>query len=102
MPDTATEIIFVDEPPPRSTRGRNSLVIPWLDSLRSHPGRWAKYPEPFLSHGGHAKRLVAGQRYGVAPGEFEAVQRSIGNKRYELYARYIGTVTPPSKNGTGT
>ena len=26
------------------------------------------------------------------PGEFEAISRNIGNKRYELYARYVGPV----------
>ncbi len=92
MPDTATEIIFVDEPPPPPNRGKPSPVPAWLDSLRSHPNRWAKFPTPYSSYGPVASRIRTGQGYGVMPGEFEAISRNIGNKRYELYARYVGPV----------
>lgn len=90
-PDSTVDLIFVDEPPPPNPRGNQSPVNRWLQSLRAHPGKWAKYPEPFMSNFNTAK-INSGGGYGVTvAGEFEAVTRGINNKRYELYARYLGT-----------
>lgn len=53
--DTTVELIFVDEPPPAQPRGNRSPVVGWLQSLKDHPGRWAKYPTPFMSNFNTAK-----------------------------------------------
>lgn len=90
---TATELIFED-PPPARRRGLTSPVVPWLEALRQHPGKWAKYPEPFMSSGA-AANIVRAKGYGLTtPGEYDAVMRPTTNKRYELYARYIGDDQP--------
>lgn len=92
--EPTTDLMFIEEPPHINTtgRGRTSPVTPWLARLREHPGRWAEYPQSFLSnsvayrinHGDHGKPA-----YGVQPGEFEATMRRNG-KAYTLYARYVG------------
>lgn len=98
-PDSTVDLIFVDEPPPAQPRGNRSPVNGWLQSLREHPGKWAKYPTPFMSNF-DTRKINSGGGYGVVAGEFEAVTRGIANKRYELYARYIGAPedgAPPAR-----
>ena len=87
---TTTDLIFED--PPATTRGRPAGESPtgqWLASLREHPGQWAKFPTPILSNG-VAQNIKKGKGYGAKPGEFEATVRSATNKRFDLYARYVG------------
>lgn len=88
------DLIF--EEPPRLhgggfVKGTTSPVGQWLKSLRSHPGQWAKYPEPkSATTASHIKR---GSAFDVQPGEFEArtVKIDGDTSRRTLYARYVGT-----------
>jgi hypothetical protein len=88
-PETV-ELIF--EEPPDDGRGHRPGKTPvgqWLASLREHPGQWAKFPKEQMS-GSAAGVIRRGQGYGVKKGEFEAASRSTTNKRFWLYARYVG------------
>lgn len=87
------DLIF-EEPPTLHGGGMvrgSSPVGQWLNSLRDHPGQWAKFPEPkSATLASHIKR---GSAYGVLPGEFEArtVKIDGDTSRRTLYARYVGT-----------
>lgn len=87
---TAPELIFEEPPPPKSGRP-GSGIREWLDSLRQHPGQWAKFPTEV--NGGIGGHVTAGSAYGVTAGEFEVTMRrapEAGKYRAWLYARYIG------------
>ena len=81
-----------------ATRARQSAAAKarqplsaWLDALREHPGKWAKWDEPLSN--GIATNIRQGKRSGIEAGEFEV--RTVGlhrpDRRVTIYARYVGT-----------
>ena len=87
------DLIF--EEPPRLHGGGfvvgSSPVGQWLNSLRQHPGSWAKFPDPKSAT--IATRIKRGTAYGVQRGEFEVrtVKIDGDTSRRTIYARYVGT-----------
>lgn len=85
----STELIFED-PPAYPGAGPGSPLTGWLASLREHPGKWAKYPTPV--HAGAGTAIARGQRYKVAPGEFEVKGSGKGapaNTSW-IWVRFVG------------
>ncbi len=88
----STELIF-EEPPTTQGRPPGSPFTEWLLALRSHPGRWAKYPEAFSLTSGAAPAKVNKIRNGgfaqIPAGEYDAKTRAADGQRW-VYARYLG------------
>ena len=86
------DLIF-EEPPGRTGGGvaGSSPFGQWLASLRSHPSEWAKWPEPksWSAAGSAASKASRGVAYGVKPGEFEVVSRTVDGQTF-IFARYVG------------
>lgn len=88
----SAELIFED--PPTAGRGGgyaigSSPIGQWLEALKKHPGKWAKYPE--RKSATIATQIKEGRYYGALPGEFEVATRNNSGtpKRCDLYARYV-------------
>jgi len=78
-------IKFVDDVDgPRHRKGKHQA---FFDALRENPGRWAEFPVQGKSseRGSIAQHIKKGVYAGIAPGEFEAV-----NRKCVLYVRFVG------------
>ena len=88
------ELIFEDPPMPNAG-GRPIGASPigrFLDALRDHPGKWARFPKsyPKRDNLGHiVGDITKARRYGISVGEFEATTRKVESE-YFLYVRYVG------------
>lgn len=79
-------------PPPRSSAGAAPKYKGFLEALRERPGEWAKAPtEPASSQsaGNTAMAFRNGRVSGAAPGEFEAVSRTVDGVS-GVWVRYVG------------
>ena len=87
------DIEFTEPPEPRGKYGRGVRLTNWVKSLRAHPNRWAKYPDPVWTNTSYS--IINGERAGIEKGEFEAVVRTEldldpSGKRGFLFVRYVG------------
>ncbi|MDK9341382.1 hypothetical protein [Propionibacterium freudenreichii] len=86
---TEPQITWTDPPVTKNSGGRGGAGRwnPVVAQLRDNPGRWALI-------GNFAGNVPAGFRTGKTigwtPGEFEFTQRSTGDHRVDVYARFIG------------
>ena len=78
--------------PPAERRGR----APWdeiAEALRGRPGAWALVGENIDAS--QATRIKKGGLSAFAPaGSFEAVTRKNEGDKHDIYARYVGEVSP--------
>ena len=81
-----TDLIFEDVPATSRPGIYSTAVGEWLRSLREHPGKTAKFPEPVGA--GVVTAIKKGLGYGVKPGEFDASSRRRDAQ---------GEETPPTK-----
>lgn len=88
-----TPELIPEDPPPikRAGSGARAGQTPvglWLAALRDTPGVWHRYPDRVHAR---APASISRGRYGVEPGEFEALSRNLDDRgRGLLYARYVG------------
>lgn len=86
----AVDLIFEDPPTVKAGVLGGSELGVWLEALRKHPGKWAKFHET-VSSAAVTSLITKGNRYGVHEGEFQARTAGIeGTHRRTLYARYVG------------
>ena len=89
---SAPELIFEEPPPLHSGRGHagESPLGLFLQGLRQHPGRWAKFPD--IMGRSVSTSIRKGTGYGVAAGEYDVrtVTEPGCPNRVTIYARYIG------------
>lgn len=83
---------MIAEDPPPSTRSRPTGIGSWLHEMRDRPGVWHRHPDP-QTNAAIGAQIKGGRYKGTAAGEYDAVVRTVvldGEKRFHLYARYLG------------